>query len=347
MASSQLKDHYQTLGVSRTASDKELKSAFRKLARQYHPDANQGDPDAEERFKDINEAFEVLSDEKTRKLYDRYGEDWRAYRDAGYTGDEPPPRSGGTGRRFSSSSSGAESRVEYEFSGDDFGSIFDSVFSRPGTGFRGGRSAGFAPSPTKGPDIEQRIDVAFDEAFRGTERRFEIQSPDICPTCGGDGLVRGAICPRCDGSGTIQRARTIEVSIPAGVESGQRIRVKGQGSPGRNGGPAGDVFLIVTVLPDSRFDRDGANLRSRIEVPLYDAVLGGEVTVPTPTSRVALSIPPGTQNGRVFRLRGQGMPRLKKDGERGDLLAEVSVVLPTDLNEDERDLFEQLRDQRA
>jgi DnaJ-class molecular chaperone len=346
MPSAQLKDHYQTLGVSRTASDKELKSAFRKLARQYHPDANQGDPAAEERFKDINEAFEVLSDEKTRKLYDRYGDDWRAYRDAGYTGDEPPPRPGGSGGRFTSTGGGG-TRVEYEFGGGDLGSIFGDVFSRQGGGFRSSRSTGFAPGPTRGSDIEQPIDVSFDEAFRGTERRFEIQSPEVCPTCGGDGLARGAICPRCDGAGTIQRGRTIEVSIPAGVVSGQRIRVKGQGSPGRNGGPAGDVFLIVTVRPDPRFEREGANLRSRVEVPLYDAILGGEVTVPTPTSRVALSIPAGTQNGRVFRLRGQGMPRLKKAGERGDLLAEVSVVLPTDLSARERELFEQLRDHQA
>ena len=347
MPSSQLKDHYQTLGVSRTASAKDLKSAFRKLARQYHPDANQGDPAAEERFKDINEAFEVLSDEKTRKLYDRFGDDWRAYRDAGYTGDEPPPRPGGTSRRFTSTRPGSDTQVEYEFDGGDFGSIFDSVFTRQGGGFRSSRSTGFTPSPTKGADIEQRIDVSFDEAFRGTERRFEIQSPEVCPTCGGDGLARGVICPRCDGAGTIQRARTIEVTIPAGVESGQRIRVKGQGGPGRNGGTAGDAFLIVTVRPDSRFEREGANLRTRVEVSLYDAILGGEATVPTPTSKVALSIPAGTQNGRVFRLRGQGMPRLKKAGERGDLLAEVSVVLPTDLTSEERDLFEQLRARNA
>ena len=343
--SSQLKDHYQTLSVSRTASDKELKAAFRKLARQYHPDANKDDPASEERFKEINEAYEVLSDSKNRKLYDRFGEDWRAYRDAGYTGDEPPPRSGAN-RTYTSSRSGG-SRVEYDVDGADYGSIFDSMFSNSRGGFQTGRSTRFGSSPAKGGDIEQPIDVSFDEAFRGTERRFEIQSPDTCPTCGGDGLARGAICPRCDGTGTIPRARTIEVTIPSGVESGQRVRVKGQGGPGRNGGASGDVFLIVNVLPDARFTREGANLRTVVDVPLYDAVLGGEATVSTPTSRVALNIPAGTQNGQTFRLRGQGMPRLKPKGERGDLLAEVNVVLPTELTQEERRLFDELRAVRA
>jgi DnaJ-class molecular chaperone len=152
------------------------------------------------------------------------------------------------------------------------------------------------------------------------------------------------MCPTCDGTGRVSRSRTIEVTIPAGVTSGQRIRVKGQGSPSASGGPAGDVFLVVNVLPDPRFERDGANLKTTIDVPLLDAVLGGEAHVPTPTGRVALTIPAETQNGRVFRLRGQGMPKLKAKGERGDLLATVRVVLPKQLTERERALFQQLRD---
>ena len=346
MASSQLKDHYQTLGAARAANDKELKSAFRTLARQYHPDANQDDPGAEERFKEINEAYEVLSDPKSRKLYDRFGDDWRAYRDAGYTGDEPPPRASSSGNRYSSTRSGG-SRPTFDVDEGEFGSVFESMFTRTGGGVRTGRSSGFSAMPAKGGDVEQAIDVSFDEAFRGTERRFEIQSPETCPTCGGEGLARGAICPRCDGAGTISRARTIEVTIPAGVVSGQRIRVKGQGGPGRSGGPSGDAFLVVNVLPDSRFSRDGANLRTRIDVPLYDAILGGEATVPTPNAKVALSIPPGTQNGQTFRLRGQGMPRLKPKGERGDVLAEVNIVLPTDLTAEDRRHFEELRAARS
>lgn len=338
MASTKVNDHYKTLGVARTASEKELKSAFRKLARKYHPDTNAGDPTAEERFKDINEAYEVLSDPPSRKLYDRYGDDWRAYRDAGYTGDEPAgqPRPGShtTYRRTYSPGQAGE---------EDFGSFFESVFGR------GGQPGGatFRRRPTRGADLEQPIEVTFDEAFRGTQRRFDIQSPTVCPTCHGEGLARGAICPRCDGTGTVNRSRTIEVSIPAGVTTGQRIRVKGQGGASPSGGEPGDVYLVVTVRPDRRFERDGANLHTQVDVPLYDALLGGEVTVPTPTGRVALTIPAGTQNGKVFRLRSQGMPKVKATGERGDLLATVNVVLPTDLTAAEQDLIEQLRSLRS
>lgn len=341
MVSSQLKDYYQTLGVSRTASQKELKAAFRKLARKYHPDANQSNPAAEEQFKQVNEAYEVLSDEKDRKLYDRYGDEWRAYRDAGFTGDEPrSQRRPGSQPPFQQTHQrGAASDVDDEA----FGSIFESLFSRPG----GGTTSGFRRRPTKGADLEQPIDVTFDEAFHGTQRRFDIQSPEICPTCHGDGMIRGAICPRCDGTGTITRARTIEVTIPAGVISGQRIRVKGQGGPSTSGGPPGDVYLIVNVLPDSRFERDGSDLRINIDVPVDDAVLGGEVYVPTPTGRVALTIPPETQNGRVFRLRNQGMPKLKTKGERGDLLATVRVLLPQNLTEAEREVFRRFRELRS
>src|SRR6476469_9922617 len=297
MASSQLKDHYQTLGVSRTATEKELKAAFRKLARKYHPDTNKDNPEAEEQFKQINEAYEVLSDEQDRKLYDRYGDEWRAYRDAGFTGDEPRSQGQTAGQppfyRSYSYEGGAEQPDE-----GMFGSIFENLFSR------GGRpsTTEYSRRPAKGTDLEQSIDVTFDEAFRGTQRRFDIQSPEVCPTCHGSRVVRGAICP------------------------------------------TGDVFLIVNVLPDSRFERDGTNLRTTIDVPLLDAVLGGEAHVPTPSGRVALPIPAETQNGRVSRLRGQGMPKLKTKGERGDLLATVRVILPQHLSEQELALFQQLRD---
>lgn len=339
MPSTTTEDHYKTLGVGKTASQKELKSAFRKLARQFHPDTNASDPNAEERFKDVNEAYDVLGDEKTRKLYDRYGNDWRAYRDAGYTGDEPVSQARPT--THSTRSRAYPSSSTFSASDEGFSSIFESMFSQ-----QNGSSSGFRRRPSRGSDVEQKIDVSFDEAFRGTERRFDIQSPGICPTCNGEGLARGAICPRCDGTGTVNKSRTIEVSIPAGVVSGQRIRVKGQGGVSPSGGEPGDVYLVVTVRPDSRFERDGANLKSRIDVPLYDALLGGEVTVLTPSGRVALTVPPGTQNGKVFRLRNQGMPKLKPAGERGDLLASVNVVLPTELSDAEREMVEQLKDLR-
>jgi DnaJ-class molecular chaperone len=344
MRSSQFNDHYQTLGVPRTANQKEIKSAFRKLARQYHPDANRDDPAAEDRFKQVNEAYEVLSDEKDRKLYDQYGADWRAYRDAGFTGDEPRPRYADRRPPFTRT---YRSTTTAESGDDDFGPIFETFFGGRGGSPTGGGRSTFQRRPVKGTDLEQPIDVSFDEAFRGTERRFDIQSPETCPTCLGEGLVRGAICPRCDGVGTITRARTIEVSIPPGVTSGQRIRVKGQGGASPSGGPPGDVYLIVTVLPDRRFERDGANLTTTIDSPLVTAMLGGDVHVPTPTGRVELRIPAETQNGRVFRLRGQGMPRVKTPAERGDLMARVNVVLPQDLTDAERELLRQFADLRS
>ena len=342
MASSQVKDHYQTLGVARTANQKDLKAAFRKLARQYHPDANKDDPSAEEQFKRVNEAYEVLSDEKDRKLYDRYGDEWRSYRDAGFTGDEPKSQS--RSRGAPPFRGGYRTTTGSTQDDDTFNSIFESMFTRSSGYSSGASPTGFRSRPTRGADLEQAIDVTFDEAFTGTQRRFDIQSPEMCQTCHGDGLVRGTICPRCDGAGTVTRSRTIEVSIPAGVTGGQRIRVKGQGGQSTTGGPAGDVFLIVNVLPDKRFERNGANLKISIDVPLLDAVLGGETHVPTPTGRVALTIPPETQNGRVFRLRGLGMPKVKNPGERGDLLASVNVILPQQLTDQERSLFRQIRD---
>jgi molecular chaperone DnaJ len=342
MRASQLKDHYQTLGIPRTASQKDVKAAFRTLARQFHPDANKGNPEAEERFKQVSEAYEVLSDEKDRKLYDRYGDEWRSYKDAGFTGDEPRSQYAAGeapfGRTYRTTTTAAPD--------DEFGSIFESFFGGRGSYPTGGRQRTFQRRPTKGADLEQPIDVSFDEAFRGTERRFDIQSPESCPTCHGEGLVRGGICPRCDGSGTITRSRTIEVSIPPGVTSGQRIRVKGQGGASPSGGPPGDVYLIVNVLADPRFERDGANLSTFVDVPLVTALLGGDVLVPTPTGRAELRIPPETQNGRVFRLRGQGMPRVKTPRERGDLLAKVNVVLPQNLTNAERDLVNQLAELR-
>ncbi len=332
------KDHYQTLGIKRTASEKEIKSAFRSLARKYHPDTNQGDPTAEDRFKEINEAYEVLSDTSDRRIYDRYGDDWRAYRDAGFDGTEPeqPTRSARTGTY--SSGGNSSTRFSQTYTDDDFGSLFGSFFG----GSSGGTGTTFQRRPSKGQDIEQAVDVTFDEAFKGTERRFEIQSPEPCPQCKGEGIVNGAICSRCQGSGTVIRPRQIEVTIPAGVTEGQRIRVRGQGGPGSNGGQAGDVFLIISIRPDSRFAIDGVNLRTSIDVPVLDAVLGGEVTVQTPTGRVALTIPEGTQNGKVFRLRNQGMPRLKGEG-RGDLLAQVNIILPERLSTAERETWSKLR----
>lgn len=345
------KNYYDVLGVDRTTDDAALKAAFRKAARKHHPDVNPGDPNAEERFKDVNEAYEVLSDPDKRKLYDRYGEEWQRYKDAGYTGDEPA----GGQRRASSEdfgswftgSSGGAGRPDFS-STSDHSDFFETLFGSFGGGRRGSDSFTRAtPRPRRGQDIDAEVDVSFDEAFKGTTRRFDIQAEEICPTCEGAGLVRNSICPTCDGAGYVPRIKTIEVKIPAGVTSGSRIRVAGQGGAGDGGGPNGDVYLIVRVTDDKRFTREGDNLRTDIDVPLLTALLGGKAHVSTPTGQVELTIPAETQQGKVFRLRGQGMPKLKsKSGERGDLLARASVVLPTNLTEREKALLEELRDLR-
>ena len=354
MATAQVMDYYSVLGVSRTATEKELKAAFRKLARAHHPDANRNNPGAEEQFKRINQAYEVLSDAKSRKLYDRYGDEWERYRDAGFTGDEPQGASGGMSggmpggyayRTSSSSRTSPFETIHFETTEDDagLGNLFGSMFGRRGsTTFDSGR-----PRPRKGDDLEVSIDITLRDAITGTQRRFEVESPELCTTCEGTGLARGTTCPTCDGRGVTTRRRTLEVDIPAGVASGHRIRLAGQAGTGRNGGARGDVFLNVTVKDDPRFERDGENLRTMVDVDVVDAALGGEVVVTTPTTKVALTIPPGTQGGRIFRLRNQGMPRLKHPNERGDLLAKVNLTLPQELGDEERHLFEQLRELRA
>lgn len=337
------KSYYETLGVSRTADDKQIKTAFRKLARANHPDANRDDPTAEERFKLANEANEVLGDPVSRKLYDRYGDDWRSYRDAGFTGDEPRSAS-------RSSSNGASRATGHDarsdsfttFDSDEMGGLLGGLFGR-----RGDRTDVGQSRSRKGQDLEAAVDVTLQEAFAGTSRRFDVDAPETCPTCSGSGFSRGAPCPTCDTTGVRPRRKTLEVTIPAGVASGHRIRVAGQGGDGRNGGPRGDVFLVVTVRPDPRFERDGNLLRTTIDVDVYDAVLGGEAIVPTMSGKLALTIPPATQGGRQFRLRGQGMPRIKQPTERGDLMVRVNITVPSDLSDEERAIFEQLRDLRT
>jgi DnaJ-class molecular chaperone len=209
--------------------------------------------------------------------------------------------------------------------------------------------------------LQATLDLTFEEAVFGVDKDVEIirletcedchgtrmrdgQTPPRCATCGGTGEVRGQECPTCDGTGFVRRTKTLEVNIPAGIDTGKRVRMAGQGGPGLNGGPAGDVNLVITVRPDRRFTREGDDLRTDVDVPVTTAVLGGEVEVTTPTGRVALKIPADTQSGRSFRLRGQGMPKLRaRGGERGDLLARARIVTPTGISERERELYEELR----
>lgn len=335
----EFKDYYQVLGVSRDADEKQIKSAYRKLARKYHPDSNPDDPSAEERFKELNEAYEVLKDPEKRAKYDRFGKDWERYQQAEDAGYASRPEDFASW--FAGTPGGGRVHYEYRTTGDTgFSDFFETLF---GDSF-GGRTTTrerVRRRPQRGQDFEYPVEIPLRDAYHGTTRRFDVQIQERCQSCGGTGMNGIGVCPQCGGAGTTPKSKTIEVQIPAGVRTGSRVRVSGQGSPGVNGGPNGDIYLKITVKPDPRFELDGNNIRTDVSVPLYTAILGGEVVVPTVDSSVALTIPPETQNGRVFRLRGKGMPPLS-GGNRGDLLARVKVELPTNLTDEERELFEKL-----
>jgi DnaJ-class molecular chaperone len=312
------KDYYEVLGVKRDASEKEIRQAYRKLARQYHPDVSPNDQTAEARFKEISEANEVLSDKEKRAKYDRYGHDWQhaeqaeAARQAGFGGQGQGP--------FSYSTSGNPDLNDLfgGGGGGDFSSIFGDLFG--GAGGRGGRSRVHYES-MPGQDVEHPVTVSLEEAYAGTTRVLSIPQAEGAP-------------------------RRIEVKIPAGVRDGSRVRVAAEGAPGPFGGPKGDLYLMVTVSPHKTFTREGDDLHVAVPVPLHVAVLGGEVEVPTPKgTKLALRLPAETQNGRKFRLKGQAMPHLGGSGN-GDIFAEVQVVLPTQLNDEERKLFERLAELR-
>ncbi len=326
-------DFYKTLGVSRTASDKEIRQAYRRLARKLHPDVNPGDKAAEERFKQVNAAYEVLSDQEKRKKYDKYGDRWQ-YADQIEEAQRRAGAQGFHGFRYGGAPGDGEYSFDFDLDDSAGAGGLGSVFER----FFGGRRA----TRTKGTDLQQPVDVTLEEAFQGSSRVLQLTGQETCATCAGTGRVAGAICHVCQGSGLILKPRRAEVRIPPGVRDGSRIRVAGEGHPGLGGGPAGDLYLVVHVLPHERFERRGDDLETKVEVPLTEAILGGEVAVPTMTGRVMLTVPPLTQNGRVFRLRGQGMPRLEGSG-RGDLLARTNVKLPSQLSDQERKLFEELR----
>ena len=303
-------DFYEVLGVAKNASEKDIKSAFRRLARQYHPDVNPGDADAERRFKEISQANEVLGDAKNRVAYDKYGDQWqhadqieesRKRQRAGAFGGGFPGGAGGGGNSFQ-----FEGDLGDLFAGGSGGgSPLDSLFRR-------------AAGRQRGQDLEHSVSVTLNEAYHGASRTVQLS------TSGGPGA-------------------RIEVNIPAGVSDGQRIRLSGKGAPGMNGGSPGDLFLNVRVQPHPNFKRDGDNLRVVVDVPVADAVLGAEVHVPTLKGKaLALNVPAGTQAGGTFRLAGQGMPT--RVGVFGDLFAEVRIVIPDEVTDEQRTLFEQLRD---
>ncbi|MBI2934240.1 MAG: DnaJ domain-containing protein [Chloroflexi bacterium] len=326
-----VKDYYAVLGVSRNASDKEIKQAYRRLARQYHPDVNPGDKEAEARFKTINEAYEVLSDAEKRKKYDQFGDNWRfadQFAKAGRTtgGFEP----GETYARY------------WDVGGENvegpFGGVFESLF-------RGARAGRRRPRARRGEDIEFPLEVNLEEAFSGTVRIIQVEGEDICPVCKGAGALQNAPCYSCGGVGRLRRPRRLEVKIPVGVKTGSRVRVAGAGGPGMVGGERGDLYLLITVHTHPTFEVKGEDVYVDVDVPLDVAILGGEIEVPTLKGKVALKIPSETQNGKLFRLSGLGMPHLG-NAYRGDLYARTRVILPQGLTEREKDLFRELRNLR-
>jgi len=301
------RDYYQVLGVDRGADDKAIKTAYRKLARKHHPDVNPGDNDSETRFKEIGEAYSVLSDPEKRKKYDRFGPDFEKYVSA----------SGGAGSGTYTSTPGSVGN--FNFGGENFDSVLEQLFGRANVG----RTRVRTTVPRKGADLEEPIQISLEDAFNGTTVTLQIRDTQ---------------------TGEI---RKVEVKIPAGAAEGLRVRVAGKGDPGYSGGTPGDLYLIVTIKPNPLFEREGDDLRTRVPTPLYTAVLGGEVLVPTPKgTHLALKVPAETNNGTRMRLTGQGMPRLNGSG-RGDLYAEISVQVPKGLSEKERELFEELARERG
>jgi DnaJ-class molecular chaperone len=321
-------DFYDVLGVKRDASEKEVRSAYRKLARKLHPDVNPGDKAAEARFKEINSAYEVLSDADKRRKYDKYGENWEH-------ADQIEEMQRQRASRFGRAGNGSFQSFEVGDLGD-LGSVFSTFFGR------GGAGPGRRTMSHRGSDVQQPVQVSLEEAYHGTSRMLELVSQEPCPTCGGTGEIAGATCHTCQGAGMVQRPRRIEVKIPAGVATGAKVSVAKEGQPGVGGGDRGDLLLVVAVQPHPRFERRGDDLHEDVDVPLTVAVLGGEVEVRTMTAKVMLKVPPMTQNGKVFKLAGLGMPHLNKQG-KGDLRARVRIKLPDRLTDEQQKIFEELR----
>lgn len=357
------KDYYDLLGVQRKASLKEIRQAYRRLARKHHPDLNPGDKSAEEKFKQIQEAYEVLSDSKKRQMYDQFG-----FYAENYQGGPPPGAAAGVGG------------PHFDFGGFDFGgggaTSFSDLFSQF---FRGARSEPVETQPESGSDLEYQIEISFWEAVRGTVKKLSITRLDTCSACrgtghvgsteqvcgscngsghitqtsgrmrfnitcsrcGGSGRLR-TICRTCGGEGRVRRVETIDVRIPAGVQTGSRVRVPARGNTGAFGGPPGDLYIITEVRPHPYFERRGADLYTVIPITVTEAALGTKIEVPTMDGRSLLRIPPGTNSGQRFRMREKGVPLARKPGRRGDQFVEVQVVVPRPVDERVRELLREL-----
>lgn len=335
------RDYYEVLGVPRSASDDEIKKAFRKLARQYHPDVAKTKKGAEEKFKEINEAYEVLSDPAKRKKYDELGSNWKQGAEF-----RPPPgwqQEYRQGRPFSGGQGGG---FEFEFGGttgfsDFFEQLFGSRMRGGGGGF--GQRGGFAPDEDmaeRGRDVEGEIMVTLEEAMRGSVRTVSLRHGVVCENCGGTGEKNRKVCPVCGGSGQVLKTETYQVKIPAGVTQGQRLRVPGRGEAGSHGGAAGDLYLRVHLAKHPDFEVDEHNLIYEAELAPWEAVLGTNLAVPTLDGKVNIKIPPGTQNSQKLRVRGRGLPQ--RGGVAGDLIVVARIEVPSKVSENERKLWSQL-----
>ena len=369
MATGTKHDYYELLGVTRKATPNDIRTAFRKLARKYHPDLNPGDKSAEEKFKQLQEAYDVLSDTRKRKMYDQYGF---------YSENAPPPGYGG-------GADAGDPNVNFDFGGFDCGGgsggagtggSFRDLFSQF---FGGGRSGQMEPEQESGSDLEYQIEIEFWEAVRGAVKKLQITrldtcevcrgtgvvgTPQTCPTCNGTGQIqqtagkmrfhvpcsrcggRGKIptpCKNCGGEGRVRRHETIDVRIPAGVANGGRVRVPGKGNAGTMGAPAGDLYLRVVVHAHEFFERRGNDLYTKVPVTVTEASLGAKVEVPTIDGRSLVRIPPGTNSGKTLRLKEKGVPSAR-NGERGDQYVEIQVLVPEPTDERVRNLMKELEE---
>ena len=372
------KDYYGTLGVAKKATDDEIRKAYRRLARKYHPDLNPGDKAAEDKFKTVQEAYDILNEPKKRQMYDQYG----FYSDTGVPGGGTPPQ-GGPGMGFEGfdfsdfvNQPGGR-RPHPTGGGADSGGRFSDIFSQ----FFGGREAAQQQHPEKGADLEYSLNIDFWQSIRGTQVRLSISRQDACTTCGGSGSAGGAaatcgdcngsgqvsqtagamkfnltcsrcngsgrlrnVCPACRGEGCTARMDSVEVRLPAGVASGSRLRVAAKGNAGRMGGDAGDLYITVRVEDHAFFKRDGDTIEIKVPITVPEAVLGAKIEVPTIDGRAILKIPQGTQNGQKFRLREKGVANARKES-RGDQIVEVFLQAPPANDERTRELLRELAEQ--
>lgn len=348
------RDYYEVLGVERGASEAEIKSAYRRLAKKYHPDLNPGDKEAEAAFKEVNEAYEVLSDDQRRARYDQFGHE--------------DPTAGGNYGSYTTYTGGS-----------GFEDIFETIFGSGGFGGFGGGSAQRSNGPERGNDLRYNLTISFEEAVFGCKKEINIarnencdscggtgakpgtspvtcdqchgtgtvtrvqqtmlgsmRTSAPCPKCGGEGKIISDPCPKCGGKGTVRRQRTITVTIPAGIDNGQALTLRGEGEPGKRGGPSGDLYVAISVRPHRKFRRDGVNLYSEMNISFAQAALGDELNIETLKESVKETIPEGTQPDTVLRVKGQGVPVLRNPSQRGDLFVTLKIEVPKRLNEKQR-----------